>query len=45
MELLVNSYSVLLQKIIWEAQLDALQYVYAGGVLPACGLPEADADK
>lgn len=44
-ELLVNSYSVLLQKIIWEAQLDALQYVYAGGVLPACGLPEADADK
>ena len=44
-ELLVNTYSVLLQQVIWETQLSALQYVYTNETLSDAGLPEADAGK
>ena len=44
-ELLVNTYSVLLQQVILETQLSALQYVYTNEALSDAGLPEADAGK
>lgn len=44
-ELLVNTYSVLLQRVIWETQRSALQYVYTNEALSDAGLPEADAGK
>ena len=44
-ELLVNTYLVLLQQVIWETQLSALQYVYTNEALYDAGLPEADAGK
>lgn len=41
-EFLVNTYSVLLQQVIWQEQLELLQSYYERGSLQIVGLPEKE---